>query len=1470
MIKRCNHLPLGVLAVALCPGILLAQGFPNVARTPGELLAGPVAPEQGRTAIIAWHGERIVTVPEPPGSQPGADVLMRVVDINDPANPQVTIIPAGTGGFNSHGYFQSGTHLFVGPHCLGADLSGCNGSNNVYMDSFRIGGSGPTLGSSMLRRGDMEGDLGLSVGAYNRSGAQSPWGAEMWWSYGQVSGNAWLAIRRSPSEWVYDWANNGAPTGPAVQATWDHLGQTGVIGMPFIYGNILIYASDQTGSGVATYDISDPTNPVLLDVLKEENPGGYWPEVYSHYIFFPRRDSEGGTGSSAGYMVVDFSDPSNLSVVADRNVPGSNQYVTFQDEFAFMNNYKIDMRTFDVVLTLATNDTTLDASQFALPVGNLVVTGGYGSLGPGLAIWAHQAAPDTRGPFVAYHIPRPDQTNYSTVCPIVLSIPETLRTETIVNGTSLIVRPVGGSPVPIWHSFGQNKLLTVTPRTPLATNTTYEVVLTSAIVDAAGNGLEPYTFRFSTGSGLSGGNQPPVMGAIGNSPTIGTPGAPVTFTWSGSDPDDTALEYRFDPGDGSPRTAWGTSTSLQHSYAQAGHYQVTVQVRDTDGTIAARSRSVTVMTLPTEANSTASSTIVLNGAGDRAFAVNPDNDTVTAINATTLAKLWEAPTAADPRNVTAASDGTIWVTCHDADVVDVLDAASGNPLARLALGYGAAPIGITSTPDRSALLVACSGDGTLRRFSAATRTQNAMLAVGPSPRAIAVNHAGNRALITRFLSGEYEGQVYDVSLSGSMTLTRTISLRRNQGNDGSASSRGVPNYLAGIRISPDGDYAWVVGKKDNATRGTFTAPSFTLGSDNTVRAQLMVVDLATNAEDYDRRFDLDNSESPVAVTFSPLGDYAFIALQGNNLVAVVDVLDYLGNNSPGTIRTRWSTGLAPQGLAMNGASGLLLTNDFMSRQVTALSVNPFLSEGAAAVSSATVGTVAEERLPEEVLLGKQVFYNAGDPRMSAEGYMSCATCHVDGSHDGRTFDFTDRGEGFRNTTDLRGRSGLGHGLVHWSANFDEIQDFENDIRHGFGGNGFLSDTQFASLSATLGAPKAGASPELDSLAAYVTSLGSLTVPRSPHRDDNGALSAAAVRGEALFNSHSCASCHTVANDFTDRQMHDVGTLRASSGQRLAGPFTTVDTPTLLGLFDTAPYLHNGTAASLREVFTNAGGALIQAEGVPRTGSNETDIGWIPMKEWHQGGFASFHDPQSITFTVNSSTAGTGAIEFRYNSGYRNASITLTVNGTPTAVSMPQTPNEPGWWPNEWRTYRRSMTFAAGTNTIVVSGLGNGETLLVDDVLFSTPGDTPRASEHLRGFTAGQLDDIVAYLQSLDRTNTAKPAVSVERSGAIPPGSTDIASIGSGELTYVLRNSGSGPLNFGRFRLVSNPAGAITLTEQPAAHVLPGGTTTLRVQVTGAATATLSAWTDDPNLQPLTWTLETTGSPSSVGSLWTVF
>ena len=135
-----------------------------------------------------------------------------------------------------------------------------------------------------------------------------------------------------------------------------------------------------------------------------------------------------------------------------------------------------------------------------MPLGNLLVTGGVGE-NQGMAIWAHQAEPDTRGPSVGYHIPRAGQENYPQGAPITLLIHETLETFTLVNGETFIVRPVGGAAIPGRLSFSFDDVLTFVPDAPLAANTTYEVVIPAGgIKDAAyGSGV---SFRDPDGIAL--------------------------------------------------------------------------------------------------------------------------------------------------------------------------------------------------------------------------------------------------------------------------------------------------------------------------------------------------------------------------------------------------------------------------------------------------------------------------------------------------------------------------------------------------------------------------------------------------------------------------------------------------------------------------------------------------------------------------------------------------------------------------------------------------------------------------------------------------------------------------------------------------------------------------------------------------------------------------------------------------------
>ena len=81
---------------------------------------------------------------------------------------------------------------------------------------------------------------------------------------------------------------------------------------------------------------------------------------------------------------------------------------------------------------------------------------------------------------------------------------------------------------------------------------------------------------------------------------------------------------------------------------------------------------------------------------------------------------------------------------------------------------------------------------------------------------------------------------------------------------------------------------------------------------------------------------------------------------------------------------------------------------------------------------------------------------------------------------------------------------------------------------------------------------------------------------------NGKLSPSAARGKKLFQSDAlgCANCHP-SGLFTDLKSHDVGT----RGQ-YDKPADKYDTPTLIEAWRTAPYLHDGSAVTVRDVLTS--------------------------------------------------------------------------------------------------------------------------------------------------------------------------------------------------------------------------------------------------------------------------------------------
>ena len=301
--------------------------------------------------------------------------------------------------------------------------------------------------------------------------------------------------------------------------------------------------------------------------------------------------------------------------------------------------------------------------------------------------------------------------------------------------------------------------------------------------------------------------------------------------------------------------------------------------------------------------------------------------------------------------------------------------------------------------------------------------------------------------------------------------------------------------LSALTIDPAGRAAWFGGLKANTGRGLFV-DGRTPQPENAVRGFFGKVALPAAAEEVARRIDANDTDSVSAIAFSPNGRWAFVTHQGAGRLSVYDVsaatlIDPSEDGTTIDFAARIDLGHAPQGIVLsaNGQRGYVA--NYLSRDVQVLKLsNPRMPPVIATIP------VTGEALPPNIANGKRLFYRSREPRHSLSNYIACASCHADGGgHDGRTWDFTNRGEGLRNTTDLRGRGGLADGPVHWSGNFDEGQDFENDIVIHFGGSGLAQDGQ--PPNPPLGASNAGRSADLDALAAYVASL---TAPvRSPFR-----------------------------------------------------------------------------------------------------------------------------------------------------------------------------------------------------------------------------------------------------------------------------------------------------------------------------------------------------------------------------------
>ena len=671
-----------------------------------------------------------------------------------------------------------------------------------------------------------------------------------------------------------------------------------------------------------------------------------------------------------------------------------------------------------------------------------------------------------------------------------------------------------------------------------------------------------------------------------------------TVTWSVTSDGDSGTTYTWDFGDGTMPTTASSAANISHTYAAPGIYEVTVTAIGANGAVGVHQFLQAIYPpVPHGAAATRSSNVVYEqpaGANPRVWLVNQDNDSVSVFDAVLRSRLAEIEVGFSPRHIAIAPDGRAWVTNKSSASISVISPGVWQVLQTIALPRGSRPHGLVFSPDGLSAYVTLEATGQLIKLDPATGAVLGAIDVGPTPRQLAVTANSATVLVSRFITPPLPGEgtaVVQTTLAGfqrggeviavdaaSFTMNQVVVLQHSDKADSTVQGRGIPNSLAAPVISPDGTTAWVPSKQDNIKRGLLR-DGLNLDFQNTVRAVASRINLTTMSEDYAARVDFDNSSLASAGVFHPTGAYLFVALPTSRFIAVVDPIS-------AQELFRVDAGRAPDGLAISTDGRQLFVSNFMDRTVGIYDLSPLISFGSWQMPLlATLSAVTTDKLPPAVLAGKQLFYDARDTRLARDSYMSCATCHDEGGTDGRTWDFTGLGEGLRNTISLKGK-GAGHGPLHWSANFDEGQDFEGQIRSFAGGTGLMSDALYfaGTRSQPLGDVKAGQSADLDALAAYLASLN--TFEPSPWRTPTGALTADALAGRPVFAA-KCAVCHAGAamTDSEPNALQNVGTLKASSGLRLGATLPGLDTPTLRDAFATAPYLHDGSAATLADAIT---------------------------------------------------------------------------------------------------------------------------------------------------------------------------------------------------------------------------------------------------------------------------------------------
>jgi YVTN family beta-propeller protein len=561
----------------------------------------------------------------------------------------------------------------------------------------------------------------------------------------------------------------------------------------------------------------------------------------------------------------------------------------------------------------------------------------------------------------------------------------------------------------------------------------------------------------------------------------------------------------------------------------------------------------------------------------------------------------DPPKYLSPGEIAISADGNfIYVVCEHSNQLLVVDTKTGSVARRIAVG--AVPRGLTLSPNGDRVFVTNSWDDTVSVIDSRSLEVTETLKTGSEPTGVAIDREGRTLYVANRLSDDIS--VIDVQsgterkrlLAGRGASYLTLSpdgkllycthvYPRIVGNRKPPQSevtiidttrqmvvdRVQLQNVAGVfhvALSADGrlgvavqlrpknlipmahvEHGWVFGNSLTLF-GSDIGSVVQLPLDELDRYFAMPFDLAITADKSKLYVSTAGSASVTAISLPKLIAFAQSAPKdaANDLSA-----------SANYVSARIPVGLNPRGVLLSPDGRRLYVANRMDDTISVIDT----------VTDQVVSTLdlGGRKDYDALRRGERLFYNA---RYSFEGQFSCANCHIDATFDGLQWDLEPDGFG-KDIVDNRSIEDLsGTEPFKWN-----------------GGNPNMATECGPRTEKFIYRSQSFDSKELADLVTFV-----LALPLRPNRFrlPAGELTSAQERGKALFDrvtykdgrpipqENQCGFCHS-GPKHTNNKLSDVGSGKPTDRSPM------VDAPHLTNVVYSPPYLHDGSARSLEEIWT---------------------------------------------------------------------------------------------------------------------------------------------------------------------------------------------------------------------------------------------------------------------------------------------